>query len=50
VIPDFQNPSGKTWSLERRKAFMETVSKHDILVVEDNPYGELRFEGTTPPP
>ena len=49
VIPDFQNPSGKTWSLERRKAFMETVSKHDILVVEDNPYGELRFEGTTPP-
>ena len=49
VIPDFQNPSGKTWSLERRKAFMEAVSKYDILVVEDNPYGELRFEGTTPP-
>lgn len=49
VIPDFQNPSGKTWSLERRKAFLETVSKYDILVVEDNPYGELRFEGTTPP-
>jgi len=49
VIPDFQNPSGKTWSLERRKAFLDTVSKYDILVVEDNPYGELRFEGTTPP-
>lgn len=49
VIPDFQNPSGKTWSLERRKAFLEVVSKYDILVVEDNPYGELRFEGTTPP-
>ena len=49
VIPDFQNPSGKTWSLERRKSFLETVSKYDILVVEDNPYGELRFEGTTPP-
>ncbi len=49
VIPDFQTPSGKTWSLERRKAFMEAVSKYDILVVEDNPYGELRFEGTTPP-
>jgi DNA-binding transcriptional MocR family regulator len=49
VIPDFQNPSGKTWSLERRKAFLEAVSKYDILVVEDNPYGELRFEGTTPP-
>lgn len=49
VIPDFQNPSGKTWSLERRKAFMEVVSQHDILVIEDNPYGELRFEGVTPP-
>ena len=49
VIPDFQNPSGKTWSLERRKAFMEAVSEYDVLVVEDNPYGELRFGGVTPP-
>ena len=45
VIPDFQNPTGRTWSLERRKAFMEVVNKYDLAVVEDNPYGELRYEG-----
>ncbi len=41
VIPDFQNPSGKTWSLERRKQFMELVNQYEIPVIEDNPYGEL---------
>lgn len=45
VIPDFQNPTGRTWSLERRKKFMEVVNKYDLPVLEDNPYGELRFEG-----
>ncbi len=45
VVPNFQNPSGKTWSLERRKRFMEVVSRHDVAVIEDNPYGELRYEG-----
>jgi DNA-binding transcriptional MocR family regulator len=45
VIPNFQNPSGRTWSLERRRRFMEIVERHDVTVVEDNPYGELRFEG-----
>ena len=45
VIPDFQNPSGRSWSLERRKQFMQVIEKHDIPVIEDNPYGELRFEG-----
>ena len=45
VIPDFQNPSGRTWSLERRKKFMEIVSRYEIPVVEDNPYGELRYRG-----
>jgi len=45
VIPNFQNPSGRTWSLERRRQFMEIVEKHDVWVVEDNPYGELRLEG-----
>lgn len=49
VIPNFQNPSGRTWSLERRRRFMEIVEKHDIWVVEDNPYGELRLEGTSIP-
>ena len=45
VVPNFQNPSGRTWSLERRRRFMEIVERHDVPVVEDNPYGELRFEG-----
>ena len=45
VIPNFQNPTGKAWSFERRKAFMEVVNKYDVVVVEDNPYGELRFKG-----
>lgn len=49
VIPDFQNPSGKTWSLERRKKFMEIVNRYEIPVIEDNPYGELRFEGEAEP-
>jgi 2-aminoadipate transaminase len=45
VIPDFQNPSGRTWSLDRRKRLIEIANKYDLPVVEDNPYGELRFEG-----
>ncbi len=45
VIPDFQNPSGKTWSIERRKGLVELANKYNVAVVEDNPYGELRFEG-----
>ena len=49
VIPDFQNPTGRTWSLERRKAFMEVVNKYRLPVVEDNPYGELRYEGSRLP-
>ncbi len=49
VIPNFQNPSGRTWSLERRRRFMDLVERHDVWVVEDNPYGELRFEGTPIP-
>ena len=49
VIPDFQNPSGRTWSLERRKKFMEIISKHGIPAIEDNPYGDLRFKGEYQP-
>ena len=45
VIPDFQNPSGKTWSMKRREHFMELVNKYEIPVIEDNPYGDLRFDG-----
>lgn len=49
TIPDFQNPTGRTWSLERRKAFMEVINKYEIPVIEDNPYGELRFSGENVP-
>lgn len=45
VIPTFQNPTGRTWSLERRRKLAELSAKYNIAVVEDNPYGELRFEG-----
>lgn len=45
VIPNFQNPTGKAWTLKGRKRFMEVVEKYDILVLEDNPYGEIRFKG-----
>jgi len=44
VIPDFQNPTGKTWPIERRQEFMKLVQKYKVPVIEDNPYGELRFE------
>lgn len=45
VIPTFQNPTGKTWSLERRKKLAELSARYGVAVIEDNPYGELRFEG-----
>lgn len=49
VIPTFQNPTGKTWSLDRRRKLAELSSKYDVAVIEDNPYGELRFEGESLP-
>jgi len=45
VIPDFQNPSGRTWTMERREQFMQIINKYEVPVIEDNPYGELRYEG-----
>lgn len=45
VIPDFQNPTGRTWSLERRYAFMELVNRYRVPVIEDAPYADVRFEG-----
>lgn len=49
VIPDFQNPSGRTWPLERRKQFLEIINKHGVPAIEDNPYGDLRFKGEYQP-
>jgi 2-aminoadipate transaminase len=45
VIPDFQNPSGITLSEERRLRIIEIAEKYDLLIVEDSPYREIRFEG-----
>jgi 2-aminoadipate transaminase len=50
VIPDYQNPSGRAWSLERRKAFLEIIAKYQIPVLEDSPYRELSFSGKPLPP
>lgn len=49
VITNFQNPSGRTWSLERREKLAQLSGKYGIVVMEDNPYGELRFEGESLP-
>lgn len=45
TIPTFQNPTGTTMSLEKRKKLLELASKYDVLIIEDNPYGDLRFTG-----
>ena len=45
TIPTFQNPSGTTLSLERRHALVEVAERYGITLLEDDPYGELRFEG-----
>lgn len=45
AIPDFQNPTGLTYSAENRKEICELLKEHDIVLVEDDPYGELRFDG-----
>ena len=49
LIPTFQNPSGITTSLEKRKKIYEVARRHDVLILEDNPYGELRFAGEDVP-
>lgn len=49
VIPDFQNPSGITLSLEKRKKILDIARREDLLVFEDNPYGHLRFAGEAIP-
>jgi len=49
VIPDFQNPSGITMSLEKRKRLLEIARREDLLIFEDNPYGYLRFAGEPVP-
>ena len=45
TVPDFQNPTGATMSLPRRRALIALADEHDLLVVEDTPYRELRYDG-----
>jgi DNA-binding transcriptional MocR family regulator len=45
LLPTFQNPSGRTLPLERRQRVAELAREHDLLVLEDDPYGLIRFEG-----
>ena len=45
LIPTFQNPTGITTSLEKRRAILALAEQYDIMILEDNPYGELRFAG-----
>ncbi|MFH1138823.1 MAG: PLP-dependent aminotransferase family protein [Pseudomonadota bacterium] len=47
--PTFQNPTGRTMTLERRREVARLIKQHDVLVVEDDPYGALRFEGRPQP-
>jgi 2-aminoadipate transaminase len=49
TIPNFHNPTGATLSLERRQAVLEIARRHRLLIVEDDAYGEIRFEGERVP-
>jgi len=50
VVPNFHNPSGATMSLERRKLLAALADQYELLIIEDDPYGAIRFEGTPLPP
>jgi 2-aminoadipate transaminase len=49
-VPTFQNPAGVTLGFERRRRLVELAREHEVLIVEDNPYGLLRYEGSPLPP
>lgn len=49
TIPTFQNPSGRTLSTERRRRLVDLAREHGLVIVEDDPYGLVRFEGESPP-
>ena len=50
TIPDFQNPTGTLLTSERRKKMVELANKYDVMILEDSPYRELKFEGDSVPP
>jgi len=50
IVPTFANPSGATLSLERRRRLVEVAARHRLVIIEDDAYGDLRFEGAPVPP
>lgn len=50
TIPEFQNPSGRTMTLARRRRLVELAEQHDFIILEDAPYSDLRYEGVPMPP
>ncbi len=48
VVPNYQNPTGRTWSTPRRRGLLALAQRFNVPIIEDNPYGELTFEGETP--
>ena len=49
VLPNFQNPTGVTLSLKRRKQLIEIADRYGVPIIEDDPYGQLRYEGENLP-
>ena len=49
TVPNFQNPTGLTYSMEKRKAMRDILKKYNTFLIEDDPYGELRFSGENLP-
>ena len=50
LIPNFQNPTGRTLSLDRRQRLVDIANRHKLLIIEDDPYGRLRYRGEHLPP
>ena len=50
TIPNFQNPTGVTLTAERRRTLYSIAARHGLIILEDDPYGRLRYAGTTIPP
>lgn len=49
TVPNFQNPTGISYSIEKREKIVDILKKHTTFIIEDDPYGELRFEGEESP-
>ena len=47
LVPTFQNPTGRTLSMERREHIAAILTRYDVLLVEDDPYSDLRYDGGT---